>query len=130
MDFRPHWGANLPPSSTLEYTKIDPKIDLDRHFFLTDFDIDFQSIVVQFGTQTWPHVGHFSRPNTIFLANAPPFGSTLAPCWLLGTIFDLPGPVFGSPGPLLAPFRVDFGMSGLHLERFSGVILHSIFNIL
>ena len=102
------FGANKPPFSLQKSTNIASKFDLGRHQFfdrfLHRFYIDFCSIWEANLAPCWQR---FRLKWGSAVACSPLF------CWFY-VIFRL----FGRPGPLLAPFWLDFGRFGAPFWRF------------
>ena len=101
------FGANMPPFSLQKSTNIASIIDLGRRHFFDRFlhrsFIDFCSILEANSAPCWP----------LFLSEwVSAVACSLLFCWA----FDL-FRFFGRTG-LLAPFRFDFGVSGLDFGRF------------
>ena len=73
----------------------------------------FLSFFLRFGTPTWNHVGHIFAQNGGTLWRGPPFL-----CWVY-VLFRF----FGRPGPLLAPFGLDFWGVGARFWEVLGFVL-------
>ena len=98
----------MPPFSLPKSTKIASKIDPKMHQifdrFLHRFFLHFGSILGPKLGPCWPH---FRLKWGKAVGRRPPF------CWVY-VIFRF----FGRPGPLLAPFWLDFGGFGAPFWRF------------
>ena len=101
-------GANLPPFSSPKSTKILSKIDFKRHLFfdrfLHRFFIHFSSNLGLNLEPCWPL---FRTKRRECLGCSPLF------CWVYVTFR-----FFGRPGPVLAPFGLDFGRFCAPFSKF------------
>ena len=106
------FGDNVPPFPLPRSIKIASKPHLGRHrCFDQSWHRSFNDLNSMLETNLAPCWPLFPSKCGSAVARSPLF------CWVYVLL-----PFFGQPGPLLAPFGLDFGGTGLDFEGFLGAI--------